>query len=606
MTRSSQLQSSYLMAKAKQTQRRASSSSSGVVTRLFQLLVIIVSVSVRNIHILVCRAGWIDPDTPANASTVVPLEVVRRLPSNTDDDDDDKTAPGSWNNRNLHRSQNENQRTYSLVFSDEFNAPHRSFKDGDDPRWTALDKNDYTNNAQHYYSSDNAYTDTNGHLIIRSEAEDTTIVGFNDVKYKKERVTKHFKSAMLQSWNKFCFTGGIIEAQLALPGKHDVGGLWPAFWLLGNLARHTYVGTSEHVWPWSSTACTNVSRTAQLVTACNPVQHYGMHTGMGRGAPEIDIVEVQAGNTPAKKGEFLHMTVGQPFLSTSYQLSPGVLPRPQDGKRPETGYWYDNLTMGVNTTMNYAFYGSYNHFLDDADPKTQDYWSDAISFNRQLDASHFGQFHNYRVEWELPDANGNAMNNYTEPTYGYLRWFIDDQFILEIDGLGLHTSGTGGEISSEPMYMLLNTAISSQWGKSIECRGGEARQCFRVVSSCYSIAYMSSFEGFPKQCPAGCPCKEYKCNGDYQETCGFSKGFCDMIKEEPMEYKINWVRVYQDKNDPKQKVGCSTRERPTRRFIKAHEKKYKRDGDVRNPMLGVCNCCIYFFVQLYLSIRLRS
>ncbi len=49
-----------------------------------------------------------------------------------------------------------------------------------------------------------------------------------------------------------------------------------------------------------------------------------------------------------------------------------------------------------------------------------------------------------------------------------------------------------------------------------------------------------------------------------------------MMQTEPVEYKINWVRVYQDKNDPKQKGGCSTKERPTRKFIEAHEKKYKQ------------------------------
>ena len=48
----------------------------------------------------------------------------------------------------------------------------------------------------------------------------------------------------------------------------------------------------------------------------------------------------------------------------------------------------------------------------------------------------------------------------------------------------------------------------------------------------------------------------------------------------PAQYKVNWVRVYQDKNDPKQKVGCSTPERPTRKFIEAHAKKYKQTSDV--------------------------
>ena len=85
--------------------------------------------------------------------------------------------------------------------------------------------------------------------------------------------------------------------------------------------------------------------------------------------------------------------------------------------------------------------------------------------------------------------------------------------------------------------------------------------------------------GFPSKCPAMCPCKTYNCHGGFQETCGFSEGFCDMLSK-PAEYQVNWVRVYQDKNDPKQKVGCSTKERPTRKFIEAHKKKYMQDGDV--------------------------
>jgi beta-glucanase (GH16 family) len=356
-------------------------------------------------------------------------------------------------------------RTYELVFSDEFNTPHRNFADGHDPRWTALEKNDYTNDAQHYYSASNAYTDSRGNLVIKSEAADTNIVGFNDVKGKKEQVTKHFRSGMLQTWNKFCFTGGILEAEMSLPGKSHIGGLWPAFWLLGNLARHTYVGSSEHVWPWSSSTCTSKSATAQLVSACDRVQHYGLHKGVGRGAPEIDVFEVQAGSTKANTPNtpFFEMSVGQPFMSSSYQVAPGRLPRPGEGWWPAPGQWYDNLTSGMNTSLNIVFYGTYNHFRDDTDPASQDYWSDAISYNRQLNESYFGNMHRYRLEWELP-ADAEESNNYTE-SYGYLRWFLDDEFVLEIKGEGLNTSGTGSEISSEPMYLLLNTAISSQWGE---------------------------------------------------------------------------------------------------------------------------------------------
>lgn len=96
-----------------------------------------------------------------------------------------------------------------------------------------------------------------------------------------------------------------------------------------------------------------------------------------------------------------------------------------------------------------------------------------------------------------------------------------------------------------------------------------------------------SLAGFPRQCPSNCPCKTYNCDGGFEETCGFPEGFCDMIRTEPVEFKIDWVRVYQDRDDPKQKVGCSTRERPTKKFIDAHEKKYMRDGDVSNSAHSV-------------------
>jgi hypothetical protein len=108
------------------------------------------------------------------------------------------------------------------------------------------------------------------------------------------------------------------------------------------------------------------------------------------------------------------------------------------------------------------------------------------------------------------------------------------------------------------MSIILNAAVSSQWG-------------------------------FPLQCPDNCPCKNYDCHSkDYAQRCGFSDGFCDMITApEKPEYKVNWVRVYQNPDMPEQKVGCSTPERPTRRYIEAHETLYKTEHDVSSTRLFV-------------------
>ena len=170
-------------------------------------------------------AGWIDPDTHSSVENIT-FYVDGRL----------------------HR----------LVFSDEFNTNNRKFHDGTDPRWTALHKDDYTNFALHYYNAD-LITTSNGYLNITTKVEDITF-DYVDLASstasskssknagKPSRKTKNYQSGMLQGWNKFCFTGGVVEISARLPGKAYIGGLWPAMWMMGNLARATYVGSSNNIW----------------------------------------------------------------------------------------------------------------------------------------------------------------------------------------------------------------------------------------------------------------------------------------------------------------------------------------------------------------------
>ena len=197
--------------------------------------------------------------------------------------------------------------------------------------------------------------------------------------------------------------------------------------------------------------------------------------------------------------------------------------------------------------MNIAFYGTYNHFA--AAPSTSyDYWSDAISQNRQLSEKHFTGGHKFKLHWEPPsEMHGD----------GFINWYIDDDLILGINGTSIK-GPEGAEIPSEPSYILLNTAISKDWG-------------------------------FPKSCPEGCSCKDYDCeSAEWEKTCGFSPGFCDMLKateegyDEPgANYKVNYIRLYQDKENPVHKVGCSTPERPTRRWIEGNAKSYTREEGER-------------------------
>jgi Beta-glucan synthesis-associated protein SKN1/KRE6/Sbg1 len=50
-----------------------------------------------------------------------------------------------------------------------------------------------------------------------------------------------------QGWDKFCFSGGIVEVSAALPGDAYTGGLWPAIWLLGELLYCIYCCSTSHI-----------------------------------------------------------------------------------------------------------------------------------------------------------------------------------------------------------------------------------------------------------------------------------------------------------------------------------------------------------------------
>lgn len=98
---------------------------------------------------------------------------------------------------------------YHLVFSDEFEQEGRTFWPGDDPFWEAVDLHYWVTGDYEWYSPE-AINTTNGYLNLWME--------------RKETHELNFQSGMLQSWNKFCFQGGYIEASVILPGSHDTQG----------------------------------------------------------------------------------------------------------------------------------------------------------------------------------------------------------------------------------------------------------------------------------------------------------------------------------------------------------------------------------------------
>ena len=309
-----------------------------------------------------------------------------------------------------------------------------------------------TNNPLHYYSDDAVQTKPTS--CGKGVLDITTVLSphnFTNV-MAHQNETKEVKTGMITSWNKVCFVGGIVEFSVKLPGKPRVAGLWPAVWMMGNLARATYLNSTEGQWPFSSNVCTDGTRHSQCLNRCNATttpklrsffrQHQQPGTRAGRGAPEIDLLEVMW------MDKWKTDTYDPPpVLSASLQVAPG-----KEGDRPQTGSipppnitWYEP-ELGPATVLNQYFYGVNTQHSD----PTLNYQTDAVSFNYLLNDSFYERQHTYRLEWEPPQEDS---------TGGYVRWYIDDVFVAGVTGEDLQrVSAT--EIPSEPMYLIANVAVS--------------------------------------------------------------------------------------------------------------------------------------------------
>lgn len=108
------------------------------------------------------------------------------------------------------------------------------------PFWEAVDLFYWQTNNYEWYDPA-AVTTTDGVLRIQLS--------------QHQEHEKNFRGGMIQSWNKFCFTGGVLVASIRLPGNAKAAGLWPAVWVMGNLGRAGYGASLQGTWPYSYDAC---------------------------------------------------------------------------------------------------------------------------------------------------------------------------------------------------------------------------------------------------------------------------------------------------------------------------------------------------------------
>lgn len=64
---------------------------------------------------------------------------------------------------------------------------------------------------------------------------------------RKETHDLNFEGGMMSTWNKFCFTGGLVETSVTLPGAPNIVGLWPAIWAMGNLGALLNYKNDSHL-----------------------------------------------------------------------------------------------------------------------------------------------------------------------------------------------------------------------------------------------------------------------------------------------------------------------------------------------------------------------
>lgn len=333
------------------------------------------------------RTSTIDPDTPDNAMTR-------------------EARDGS---------------SWDLVFSDEFNAEGRTFYEGDDQFWYAADIHYAATNDLEWYDPDAART-ANGSLQIRMDA-----------------IQQHglfYRSAMLHSWNKMCFTQGILEVSVRLPNRGDISGLWPGVWTLGNIARPGYLATTEGTWPYSYEACDagitpNQSSPdgisflpGQKLNSCTCPGEDHPNPGVGRGAPEIDAIEIEL-NTEVRVG----------VASQSVQIAPMDI-------------WY---------IPDYDFIEVHNSSVTSMNTYTGGPFQQALSARTTLNTTWYdrtgGLYQKYAFEYLNDNDNG------------YIRWFVGDEPTFTVHSYSLAPNGNidWRRISKEPMSIIMNLGISNNW-----------------------------------------------------------------------------------------------------------------------------------------------
>ncbi|CUS09547.1 unnamed protein product [Tuber aestivum] len=359
----------------------------------------------------------IEPESPCNSGGLCvgngPIDLLKNVRHSLIDPDTPESA---------RTKKSTSGKEYKLVFSDEFNKPGRTFYPQDDPYWEAVDLH-YTSTGDLEWYDPDAITTRDGYLEIEFAA------------FRNHDLD--FRSGMLQSWNKMCFKGGVIEASISLPGRGDVSGFWPGFWTMGNLGRPGYLASTEGMWPYTYHDGCDAGITANQsspdgisflsgmkLPACTCADEDHPSPGKSRSAPEIDAIEASAGAID-KEGKII---VGS--ASQSAQVAPFDL-------------WYQ---------PDYDHVAVYHPEFTSMNTYRGGFLQEAISGITILNNDWYDgkQYQTYGFEYE-PGSEG------------MIEWNIGDLKTWRMNAAATGPNGNIGQrpISNEPMAVIFNVGMGS-------------------------------------------------------------------------------------------------------------------------------------------------
>ncbi|POM68836.1 Beta-glucan synthesis-associated protein [Phytophthora palmivora] len=544
--------------------------------------------------------------------------------------------------------------------SDEFNVEGRSFEAGDDHLWTAMELADGVNSALEVYSTNMTGTecDTDGNCYFYINTTDETIektVWNNYISPPGfETVYFYYRSGMVQSWNKFCFQGGMIEVRARLPGavskasgnpdvktgsttvraaNIDYYPTWPGIWLMGNLGRALFTGSTARMWPFSYTECNDTifDSQNQRISACDDKPGSGMNANQGRGAPEIDILE--GGGTA---------------ISSSIQVGPGM---PKDFRTIEDTessyclYSYECTTKGANNQdvpteyyenlrghkswyqgLRYAA----NNLCDVKSADVQSYAAIKASLTRGITenactmdlcpASYdvngdLGFKENGTVHWGI-NANGtcfpvqnaytgaylcNAGNNASECTSSSGSTSAGSEFAYQMDAISsnweVHMAayldwvtysvewviGDSGyvrwEVEGQVIFEIPAEALTNP-PQDIAHMNPKKIMVEEPMYIIFNVALSSSWGSSPPNAGSG------DCYGDGSDAT--SNAICDSF---PMYMKIDYIRLYQDTSkSTDMTIGCDPSSHPTKQWIEDNIDDYTDTDNPYTVVSGLAFC----------------